>query len=88
MNPLLLAGLWWLAVSAGYGYFCYRMGHRRGSAFSPNDNVLRRVIQQRDRACLERDEERSRAQNAAAKALSLEAELLRLRVQRRDWRLN
>lgn len=86
---LLEAGLWArFAVSAAFGYFCYRLGHKRGSSLCTNDNVLRDVARQRDAALRERDQANAAANNAAAHAMSLEAELFRMRVQRQNGMLN
>ena len=78
---LLGAGLWLarFAVSAAYGYFCYRLGHKRGSALCPNDHVLRDVARQRDAALRERDQASAAAAHLAQSHLAPECELIRLR---------
>ena len=82
---LLEAGLWLarFAVSVGYGYLCYRLGWERGNALTPNDHVLRDVARQRDRMMRERDEANASANRIASHAMSLEAELFRLRTATR-----
>jgi hypothetical protein len=72
-------GLFHVAVTAVYGWLCYRLGWKRGAALTPNDQVLRDVARQRDSLMRERDEANAALTRMSRSHIVLEVELMRLR---------